>query len=217
MKYSTIIFDLDGTLLDTSHGIMSDASYTANKMGVEKLTIDQLKSFIGPPLLESFIRECGFSKEDARKAVELYRERYKEKGLYQAELYQQIKELLILLNENNCKTAIATLKRDDFAKKMITHFDLSPYFNSINGIDEKDTHSKFDIILMCLKELIQDDLSEVVMIGDSIYDAKGAEQAGIDFIAVTYGYGFRNKEEASLVKNVYIAENVDDVIRFLIH
>ena len=184
-------------------------------MGASELTIDQQTSFIGPPLVDSFIRECGFSENDARKAVELYRQRYKERGLYEAKHYHQIKELLILINENNCNTAVATLKRDDFAKEIIQHFELSPYFNSINGIDDKDTHSKSDIILMCLKELEQDDFSKVVMIGDSIYDAIGAEEAGIDFIAVTYGYGFKNKEEASQVKNVFIAENVSDIIRFL--
>ena len=214
MKYSTVIFDLDGTLLDTSQGIMLGASYTANKMGNLELTINQQLSFIGPPLVDSFIRECGFSENEARQAVDLYR-RDKEKGLYEAKHYPQIQELLILINEQHCKNAVATLKRDDFAKEIIKHFELSPYFHSINGIDDKDTHSKSDIILMCLKELGQDDLSKVVMIGDSIYDAIGAEQVGIDFIAVTYGYGFKNKEEASQIKNVFIAENVNDIIRYL--
>ena len=64
MKYSTVIFDLDGTLLDTSQGIMLGASYTANKMGNLELTINQQLSFIGPPLVDSFIRECGFSENE---------------------------------------------------------------------------------------------------------------------------------------------------------
>jgi len=215
MKYSTIIFDLDGTLLDTSQGIMLGANYSANKIGALELTADQQKSFIGPPLMDSFVRECGFSKSEARMAVELYRKRYMEKGMYEAKHYNQMKELLISLKEKNYKTAVATLKRDDFAKKMIKHFGLSRYFHSINGIDDKDTHSKSDIIAMCLKEIEQEDLSKAVMIGDSIYDAIGAEQTGIDFIAVTYGYGFKNKEEASQVRHVFIAENVNDIIRFL--
>ena len=215
MKYSTFIFDLDGTLLDTSEGIMLGANYTAQKMGNPELTIDQQKSFIGPPLVDSFIRECNFSEKDARKAVELYRQRYKERGLYEAKHYDQIKDLLILLNENNYKTGVATLKRDDFAKKILQHFGLSTYLHSIHGIDENDTHSKTSIILMCLKELEQVNFSKAVMIGDSVYDAIGAEEAGIDFIAVTYGYGFKSREEASHVKNVFIAENVSDIISFL--
>lgn len=215
MKYSTVIFDLDGTLLDTSKGIMLGASATANKMGAPELTIDQQKSFIGPPLMDSFIRECGFSVNEARKAVELYRQRYNEKGLYEATHYHQIKEILISLKEKRCKTAVATLKMDDFAKEILKHFGLAQYFNSINGIDDKDTHSKSDIISMCLKEMEQNDSSKAVMIGDSIYDAIGAEQLDVDFIAVTYGYGFKNKEEASKSKNVFIAESVNDIITFL--
>ncbi|MFD2442773.1 HAD hydrolase-like protein [Bacillus sp. CGMCC 1.16607] len=215
MKYSTIIFDLDGTLLDTSEGIMLGASYTVRRMGAAELTIDQLKSFIGPPLLDSFIRECGFIEKEARTAVELYRERYKEKGIYEAKHYDRIKELLVAIKEMKGKTAVATLKLDAFAKEMINHFELLPYFDSINGIDHRDVHSKADIISICLKELDQQDASKVVMIGDSIYDAIGAEQMGIDFIAVTYGYGFKNKEEASQSKHVFIAETVDEIRAFL--
>ena len=215
MKYSTIIFDLDGTLLDTSQGIMRCVNYSANKIGASALTVDQQKSFIGPPILDSFIRECGLSENDARKAVEIYRERYKEKGLYEAKHYEQIKELLMLLNEQKYKTAVATLKRDDFAKEILNYFHLAQFIHSINGIDDQDTHSKSDIIKLCLHELEHDDLAKVVMIGDSIYDAIGAEQVGIDFIAVTYGYGFKNREEASQIKHVFIAENVTDIISYL--
>lgn len=213
MKYSTIIFDLDGTLLDTSEGIMVGASYTANKMGVNSLTSQQQKSFIGPPIIDSFIRECGFTTSKAREAVRIYRQRYEEKGLYEAKHYNQIKQLLVELKEKKYKTAVATLKRDDFAKKILDHFELSSYFDSIVGIDEQDTHSKAEIILKCLKEIGEQDHSKVVMVGDSIYDAIGAKQVGIDFIAVTYGFGFEGKHDASGCKNVFIAESVNELFR----
>ncbi|NHC43554.1 HAD hydrolase-like protein [Bacillus sp. MM2020_1] len=216
MKYSTIIFDLDGTLLDTSEGIMAGASYTANKMGLLDLSTEQQKSFIGPPVMDSFIRECGFTVNQARQAVEIYRQRYKEKGLYEAKHYNQVKELLITLKKEEYKTGVATLKRDDFAKSILKHFELSNYLDCIKGIDDQDIHSKSDIIKMCLKELNEEDLSNVVLIGDSIYDAMGADQVGIDFIAVTYGYGYKDKQEADKVRNVLVAENVIDIINYLI-
>jgi phosphoglycolate phosphatase len=215
MKYSTVIFDLDGTLLDTSEGIMAGARYTASKMGSLELSIEQQKSFIGPPVMDSFIRECGLTSSDARKAVEIYRQRYKEQGLYEAKQYEQVKELLITLKEKEMKTGVATLKRDDFAKSILRHFELSSYLDCIVGIDDQDTHSKSDIILMCLKELKESNFSKVVLIGDSTFDAIGAEQVGIDFIAVTYGYGFKNKQEANNVKNIFIAQNVADLINYL--
>ncbi|GGI16640.1 HAD hydrolase-like protein [Gottfriedia solisilvae] len=215
MKYSTVIFDLDGTLLDTSEGIMVGASYTASKMGVSELTSEQQRSFIGPSPYHSFIRECGFTESKAREAVEIYRQRYKEKGLYEAKHYGFVKELLKALKDKEYKTGVATLKRDDLAKEILMNFELSIYIDSINGIDDMDTLSKSDIILMCLNELRQNDLSKVVLIGDSVHDAIGAEQVGIDFIAVTYGFGFKNKEEVSASKNVFIAESVEEIIKYL--
>lgn len=214
MKYSTVIFDLDGTVLDTAEGIMIGANYTAIQMGVPELTVEQQRSFIGPPPLKSFMRECGFTEDVAREAVKIYRNRYKEKGKFEAKHYQNIKELLTALKEKNCTTAVATLKRDDLAKEILGNFELNTYFDSINGVDDADTLSKSDLILMCLKELGQSDLSKVVLIGDSIHDATGAEEVGIDFIAVTYGYGFENKIEASKCKHVSIAENVEDLLEF---
>lgn len=212
MNYSTVIFDLDGTILDTSKGIMSCVSYTANKMGASQLTIAQQKSFIGPPLIDSFIRECGFTYNKAREAVALYRKRYKEKGLYEAKHYNQMKELLILLKKKKYTIAVATLKRDDLACEIIKHFGLLEFFDSIKGIDYKDKLSKADIISMCLGEIGQDDLSKTVMIGDSVYDAIGAKEIGIDFIAVTYGYGFKSKESAEEVDNIFVAENIGEII-----
>lgn len=215
MKYSTVLFDLDGTLLDTSEGIMFGASYTASRIGAPELSVGQQKSFIGPPIIESFMRECSLTEDKAREAVEIYRQRYMEKGLYEATQYELIKELLIALKYKKCSTAVATLKRDDLAKMILKNFGLSDHFDTIIGIDEKDTHSKSDIISMCLKEMGQTNLNKVVLIGDSIYDSIGAEEVGIDFIAVTYGYGFKDKIEANESKNVFIAENVSEIIKYL--
>ncbi|MFB7138207.1 HAD-IA family hydrolase [Gottfriedia sp. NPDC056225] len=215
MRYSTVIFDLDGTLLDTSEGIMVGASYTANKMGGPNLTSTQQKSFIGPSPFYSFMRECGYTERKAREAVEIYRKRYREKGQFEAKHYEFIQELLVTLKGKGYKTAVATLKRDDLAKDILLNFELVTYFDSINGIDEMDTLSKADIIQLCLKDLQQVDLSEVVLIGDSVHDAVGAENVGIDFIAVTYGYGFKSKQDVIQSKNVYIAETVKDIMKYL--
>ncbi|WP_449621681.1 HAD hydrolase-like protein [Robertmurraya sp. Marseille-Q9965] len=215
MKYSTIIFDLDGTLLDTSEGIMVGASYTVQKLGIAELTMDQQKSFIGPPLLESFMRECGLTKNEAEIAVSLYRERYQKKGLYEAKHYHQMEELLFLLKKKGFKLAVATLKMDRFAKEILEYFGLLHYFDSINGIDEKDTLSKKDIIQLCLKEIEEYDYSKVVLIGDSIFDAIGAKEAGIDFIGVTYGFGFKAKEDIEQVDAVFTAKSVKDIMGYL--
>lgn len=214
MKYSTIIFDLDGTLLDTAEGIMIGANHTAILMGAPELTVQQQRRFIGPPPAESFMRECGFNEEVAREAVKIYRSRYKEKGKFEAKHYSNIKELLVSLKEKNCTTAVATLKRDDLAKEILENFELNKHFDAIFGVDDADTLSKSDLILKCLEEIGQNDLSKVVLIGDSMHDAIGAEKVGIDFIAVTYGYGFESKVDAGKCKNVYVTESVEELFDF---
>ncbi|MCU9612314.1 HAD hydrolase-like protein [Caldibacillus lycopersici] len=215
MKYTTILFDLDGTLIDTSEGIIKCASFTLKKLNKPELTIDQYQSFIGPPLKQSFISLCGFNEKQANDAVEIYRNRYNDKGLYEAKLYHNMEELLRFLKNNQINIGVATLKRDDLAKKIIHHFGISNYFHSINGIDENDSYSKADIITICLNEIGERQHSKVLLIGDSVYDSIGAEQVGIDFCAVTYGFGFKNRKVANETKNVYIANDVAELKQFL--
>lgn len=216
MRYETVLFDLDGTLLDTSEGIIKGVEHTLSEMGLPQLPLERCKSFIGPPILSSFIRECSLSETDARRAVEIYRHRYKEVGLYESKKYKYIKQLLLNLKNNYCTISIATLKREDFAKKLMKHFSLYDYFDSIRGIDKNDSLTKKDIILQCLNDLKQTDYRKAVFIGDSEYDAMGAQEAGVDFIPVTYGFGFINKEEASRYKNVFIAENPKKLLYYLL-
>ncbi|MDF2986005.1 MAG: haloacid dehalogenase superfamily [Eubacterium sp.] len=216
MRYETVLFDLDGTLLDTSEGIVKGVEHTLKLMGLPLLSSEQCKTFIGPPVLNSFIRECSMSEAAARSAVEIYRKRYKEKGLYQSKKYKNIKQLLVNLKKNNCKISIATLKREDFAKTIMNHFGLFSYFDSIRGIDQNDSLTKKDIIVSCLEDLKQIDYSKAVFIGDSEYDAEGAREAGIDFIPVTYGFGFKNEVEADRYSNVFIAKNPKSLSDYLL-
>lgn len=214
-KYNTIIFDMDGTLLDTSEGIIKCYNYTARKMGVNELPNDRFRYIIGSPLLYGFQEHYGLDEDKAKVAVEIYRERYKEKGIYEACIYEGIEELLKWLKDNSFKVGIATLKLDSFAKKMIEHFNLGEYFQVIQGIDEKDHLTKSQMVNICLKELQVEDKSKAILIGDSLYDAIGAKESGIDFIGVTYGWGFKNLEDVNKHNNILSAESPYQIIDFL--
>lgn len=215
MKYKYILFDLDGTLTDPKEGITKSVEYALNKMGIKDVDLDELIKFIGPPLKDSFIKYYNYSEDEANQAIEYYREYFKEKGMFENILYDDIDELLSILKDKDKIIAVATSKPTVFADTIINHFNLSKYFNCIVGSNLDGTRTKkADVIDAVLKELDVKSKEEVVMIGDREHDVIGARQIGIDSIGVEYGYGSREELESSGAN--YIVERVGDLIKLLI-
>jgi phosphoglycolate phosphatase len=106
-----------------------------------------------------------------------------------AEHYGGMKELLYRLADSGRKTAVATLKRQDLAVKILTEFGLAGAFGVIYGMDENDMLTKSSLICRCV-DYFSVRAEEAVLIGDSMNDAVGAQNAGVAFIGVTYGLGF---------------------------
>ncbi len=209
-----VLFDFDGTLADTSAGIINSHKY-AHKMMKKKIPSDDiLYSVIGGPLLQTYINRFGFKDSDAINAVKHYREFYAKEGINEAKLYPGIKELLFSLKHNNILAGIATLKAENFAKIMATNLGISEYFSVIHGIDGNDKSSKSDIIKRCLKD-IGINSSDTLMVGDSIHDYNGATEATVHFCGVSYGFGFKENDKANDFKlfssadelKFYILEN----------
>lgn len=201
-----IIFDLDGTLLDTSKGIIESIKHTIHVMDLSALTEDELKSFIGPPLKKSFMNICGCSEEQAVEAVRVFRAYYQEGAVLHAEHYQGLPALCEDLKCKGIKMGVATNKPNRFAVALIHNFDLDKYCTSVFGADEKGELSKCDLINLCMKDM-NAIASETVLIGDTDNDAKGAEQAGVSFIAVTYGFGFHEGDKCSEYPCVGVADS----------
>jgi phosphoglycolate phosphatase len=189
-KYELIIFDLDGTLLDTSLGIFNSVRYTEAQMGFLPIPQKQLTEFVGPPPKLSYIKAYGVDELTALKAVGLHREYGKMKGVYEAELYPQIMEVLRRLIESGYKLAVATLKQQNIAEAILGNFKLKEYFNTIVGMDQEETLTKSMTIQLAIKNT--DTKGNVLMVGDSVYDSEGAWEAGVDFLGVLYGFGFDN-------------------------
>lgn len=189
-EYTTVLFDLDGTLLDTSQGILNCIVYTEQNMPLPPLSRAQQKTFIGPPLLQSFINNYRLEEKDAIRAVEIYRERYHQKGVLEACTYEGIPELLDALKHSGKHLAVATLKLEEYAGKVLEHVDLNDCFECIAGADRMGRRTKADVIGECLKQTGCKEPGAAVLVGDSRYDMEGALAAGVDFIGVTYGFGF---------------------------
>lgn len=214
-QYKIAVFDLDGTLLDTSGGVLSAVKRTIQENHMKELPEEKLISFIGPPIQESFIRTYGMTKEEAQKMADQFRDYYKEpEYLLDAVPYDGIFELIQRLREKEIKIAVATYKREDYAISILKHFGFYQYADIIYGSDNNNKLKKMDIIEKCLKDTGVNDYSEAVMIGDSDNDAIGAQQIGMDFLGVTYGFGFHFQKDVETYPNVGCADTPLGLLKY---
>lgn len=199
MKYSRqqdtklVIFDFDGTIADTSGGILDSHRFALNAMGREIPTEEELRGVIGENLLKTYIECFSFAEPDAREAVRIYRERYAEVGIYNAVLYPGFADLVKELKNKGYKIGVATLKAESFAKIMLKELGISNYFDEVCGMDPNDGLDKAGLILKCC-DLCGSEKNEAILVGDSNNDYIGSKQSGVDFIGVTYGFGFKPDE-----------------------
>ena len=212
--YNIFLFDLDGTLTDPGEGITNSVAYALNKFGIEVIDKTTLYNFIGPPLVDSFMKYYGFNKEDALLAVDYYRVYFGVTGIFENRVFDDIPELLDTIKKSGRKIALATSKPEQYAVRILEHFDLLKYFDFVGAATMDETRSKkTDVIKYTLDSLGVVDKSNVVMVGDRHHDIKGAVQNGLDSIGVLFGYG--NQEELEIAGATYIAETVNDILKFI--
>ena len=214
MRYSHILFDLDGTLTDSGPGIMNGFEYTIKKMGGEVKDRSQLRKFVGPPLEESFGKMLGYSPEDTVKAIATYREYYFQRGgVLENEVYPGVIKLLDDLTEMGANISLATSKFVKGTMIVLNHFDLAKYFTVIGCGNDGELKTKKDIIRYVINELKITDLSTVLMVGDRHYDIDAAKEVGIDSVGVLYGYG--SEEEFKEAGATYIAATPEEVKKII--
>jgi len=188
LKYNTLLFDLDGTLTESGIGITRSVAYAFEKMGrpVPEQTV--LDTFVGPPLVSSFMEHMGVDEDEARRATEIYRERFSTIGWKENRLYAGIAPLLKALKRNGAYLAIASAKPEIFVKRIADHFGFAPYFDKIIGTTMENTNSdKIDLLRAALPETFDPD--RAAMIGDRLFDMEAAARLGMRAIGVAYGYG----------------------------
>lgn len=208
-----VLFDLDGTLLDTTDGVLESAAYAAHQLGLNELPRETMLKFVGPPIQDSFSVHYGLDKEAAQKAAEIFRTYYKECALLKAVPYPGLAETLSQLKERGCALGVATYKREDYALTILRHFGITPFCRSMHGADNFNKFSKSDIVNLCLNELGAS-RKDSVLVGDTAHDAKGAALAGIDFIGVTFGFGFKTKADVDAFPNIGCAECLPKILEY---
>lgn len=213
-QYEIAVFDVDGTLLDTTEGVLSAVRYTIKTHGLPELPETELKKFIGPPIQDSFRRTYGLSGEILQELATTFRNRYKDVDLFKAVPYEGIYDVCTALQDRSIKIAIATYKRQDYAESIMKHFSFDRYSDIICGADHENRLKKVDIIRNSMDCMGVKDYTNAIMIGDSSHDAIGAEQIGMDFLGVTYGFEFRTKEDVFRWKAVGSADTARDILNF---
>lgn len=213
-NYKIVLFDLDGTLCESGEGILNSAKYAIREMGFPVPPPEVMRKFIGPPMGQSMRNFCGMSQEQAEKAVALYRQRYNRIGWRENRLYPGIEALLKDLKASGAKLSTASSKPKPILEHIVQAYDIRTYFDALVAAGPDGFHSsKPEMIAQAIQECGGAEKHEVVMIGDTHFDADGAAEAGVDFLAASYGYG--TKEELAEAGAVWFADSVDALRPYL--
>ena len=184
--------------------------------GIDVADPDTLTSYIGPPLIPSFMEFHGLSREQAEEALQVYRERFSTVGLFENEVLEGVPEMLRALHEKGRFLAVASSKPEEYVRRILEHFDLLQYFDEVVGasMDEKRSAKK-DIIEEALRRMSKSDGDpEVLMIGDRKHDVEGAKQCGLDSLAVYTGFAPQGElEEAGAT---FIFRTIGEMAEFLV-
>lgn len=214
-NYDIILFDLDGTLTDSAPGILNSVRYACRKLGLELPAEATLRKFLGPPLIDSFRTLVGLSDAEADRAVSAFREYFPTKGIFENEVYPGIPALLADLKAAGKTVVIATSKPEDFAKRIMEHFDLARYCDFVCGATMDETRTdKAEVIAYALETAGITDKSRVVMVGDREHDVIGAKKNGLPCVGAVYGYG--SAEELTAAGADALAETVEELHTILL-
>jgi phosphoglycolate phosphatase len=211
MRYATIIFDLDGTLLDSQEGIFAGFRHALDILGVPLDPAFDMYQLIGPLLADSFKKYFHQEGERNDLAVHTYREYYERKGMYQVRLYDSVMETLHALVERGHRLELVTFKTLIFTNRILEHQGIRQYFAATYGpavgVPHFDKVERFQAIAQGLPS------DQILVVGDRGADIRAARSAGLRSCAVTYGYGGR--EELETEKPDYLIQSIQELLRIV--
>ena len=210
-----VIFDIDGTLLDTTQGIRCSVNYVTNKFSLKQLTDVELKDFLSySPITASFSNVCKTDEKMSQMCGSEFISIYKQKFLHLAQVYGGIMDLLKYLKDNHYKLGVATYKNEENAKIMLSKLKLDKYFDKICGATDDKNRTKKEILADCINQLDLD-YKNCIFIGDSSADAKASQELKVSYIGVTYGFGFKNEKEVKQYNPIFIANTTKEILEFI--
>ncbi len=214
MKYKAVIFDLDGTLLNTLSDLADSANHVLSELSLPTHDYESYKYFIGngiPKLIERCLPAD--RQELHEKALTMFSGYYALHSKDKTAPYDDIKELLTSLSEKGLKLGVITNKAHDIAVKVVEKYFGKNTFGCIRGLDESIKAKPDPSGALSVMESLGVTPSEVLYVGDSGVDMQTAKNAGFTPLGVLWG--FRKKDE--LIKNgaEHIAEKPLDILKYI--
>lgn len=216
LKYETVIFDMDGTLIDSDAGVLGSMRYALDTMGLPLPPQAEWRKFLGPPLRFSFKTVAGVDDSQLDEAVRIYREYYRKHGVFQVELYPGMEQLLRDLHQAGAKVCLATSKVAAMAERILENLKLTDLFTYAVGSDEKETDSSKTAKIARVLAHTGTPAERAVMIGDTKFDAEGARGNDMPFIGVLFGYGSRQEMEAVGLRRAVFVDDTAGLSRELL-
>ncbi len=207
LTYDTLLFDLDGTIIDSAPGVFASLRPAFAALGLPEPSDSLLRRFIGPPLTESFSTFCHLDQAQMMQAIAVFRSHYKTDGKLMCSAYEGLRPLLSRLKAAGKRLFVATSKPEIFARDILQNLELSQYFDGIYGADLSEKIEKWQVINQLISENAGIDREHAIMIGDRKYDVIGARRCGLDCIGILYGFGDRSEFEAA--DAAYIIETIE--------
>ncbi|WP_376695983.1 HAD hydrolase-like protein [Wenzhouxiangella sp. EGI_FJ10305] len=188
-----LLLDLDGTLTDPREGITRCIQHALERLDRPVPGQDELLGCIGPPLHASFVELLGGDEALAHRAVELYRGRFGEVGLYENVPYPGIAEAMDTLRQRGARLFVATSKPTVYARRIVDHFGLDRNLEDVFGSDLDGTRSDKADLLAYITDCLALKPEATLMVGDRRHDMIGARANRIHPVGVTWGYGSRDE------------------------
>ena len=196
-----LLLDLDGTLVDSAPGITASVTAALLDIGVPVPASDVLRSFVGPPMRQTFREVFGLDVATVERAVWLYRRHYAETGALDSSVYEGVPDLLEELAAAGWPKAVATSKVEDQADRVAQHHGLAGHMVAVTGTcDAAGRSTKREVIRECLRRMRERgvDVSRPLMVGDRGHDVLSAAAEGIPTIRVLWGYGTPDESAEAL-------------------
>jgi phosphoglycolate phosphatase len=215
--YSCVLWDVDGTIIDASVGILRRLNVALTHFGHPAPTREELVHWIGPPMFQSFQDQAGMTPEESAEAVAFYRTLGKADG-YTTDVatYPGVTELIHDLHAAGVPQATASSKPENQVDALVDHFGLRPAFLTTVGAtpDESTLASKTDIVAEALRRLreLGADVSRPVLVGDRHHDVEGGNANGVPVIFVEWGFSDSHEGDEAAFR----VASVDDLRALLL-
>lgn len=213
MKYKTVVFDLDGTLVNSIDDLTENINITMRQLGYPERTVDEVKLFVGNgigPLIQRALPENA-SEEEIKKCFEVFKEHYLNNMHNQTKTFDGIMELLTELKKQGVKTSVVSNKLDEATKNMCNHFFGTLIDVAIGDNDEREKKPAADNVLEALRQLGSNQ-TEAIYVGDTKVDVATARNSQLPVVGVTWGY--RGRAELEAAKADFIIDQPMELLKF---